>query len=124
MYYDKMEQARHRIIFANKTDDIPVILGYSHSLKEKNLCTGISTLLFENDNYSIVKKMATLNDKEIDIFLTYFYNESKENFVRGFVYIDDKEYSINFCAMYASLQIEQYCYDRIMLIQVDGSVFE
>lgn len=124
MYYDKMEQARHRIIFANKTDDIPVILGYSHSLKEKNLCTGISTLLFENDNYSIVKKMATLNDKEIDVFLTYSFNGSTENFVRGFVYIDDKEYSINFCAMYASLQIEQYCYDRIMLIQVDGSVFE
>jgi len=119
-----MEQARHRIIFANKTDDIPVILGYSHSLNEKNLCTGVSTLLFENDNYSIVKKMATLNEKEIDVFLTYFYNGNKENFVRGFVYIDNKEYSIKFCAMYASLQIEQYCYDRIMLIQIDGAVFE
>jgi hypothetical protein len=119
-----MDPARHRIIFANKNDDIPVILGYSHSLKEKNLCTGISTLLFENDNYSIVKKMVTLNDKEIDIFLTYFYNGSKENFVRGFLYIDDKEYSIKFCAMYASLQIEQYCYDRIMLIQLDDTIFE
>lgn len=124
MYYNKMNPARHRIIFANNTDDIPVILGYSHSLKEKNLCTGVSMLLFENDNYSIVKKVATLNDKEIDVFLTYFYNGSKENFVRGFVYIDDKEYSIKFCAMYASLQIENYCYDRIMLIQLDDTIFE
>jgi hypothetical protein len=119
-----MDPARHRIIFANKNDDIPVILGYSHSLKEKNLCTCVSTLLFENNNYSIVKKMVTLNDKEIDIFLTYYYDGSTEKFVRGFVYIDNKEYSIKFSAMYASLQIEQYCYDRIMLIQLDGAVFE
>jgi hypothetical protein len=119
-----MNPARHRVIFTNKDDDIPVILGYSHGLKEKNLCTGISTLLFENDNYSIVKKVATLNDKEIDIFLTYYYDGSTEQFVRGFVYIDDKEYSIKFCAMYASLQIEQYCYDRIMLIQLDDTIFE
>lgn len=118
-----MDPARHRIIFANKDDDIPVILGYSHSLKEKNLSSGKSTLLFENDTYSIVKKVAILNETEIDAFLTYEYNGNIEKFVRGFVYIDDKEYSIKFSAMYASLQIEKYCYDRIMLIQVNDNVF-
>jgi hypothetical protein len=120
-----MTSDTHRIIFSYQDNEhIPIVLGFSHGLKSKNLCLGKSNIVFRNKAYSIVQKVAMLNNKEIKMLLTYSYFDDRETFVRGFLYIDGKEHLIQFCAMYNSLQIEDACYDRIMIIKLNDDIFE
>ena len=59
----KQDEVRHRIVFSYEEDEhMPVLLGWSHGLKEKNLFMCRSSIVSENEDDLIVKK--TIN-KEI-----------------------------------------------------------
>jgi hypothetical protein len=108
------------LVFSYNNDEImPCLLGYGHNLKEHNVCKCESNLLFENNNFKIIYKKVFHKNKNIDIYITYNKNE----FLRGFLYIDDKEYIVNDYNCYKSLQVEKYCYDNIDCIMLGSNIF-
>lgn len=123
-----MESFTHPIVLIWKSgESIPPVTGCFHGLKSKNVFSCSSKILFANENYKIVKKTGILKDLEIDIILTHYVpkenlNESK--LVRGYVYINKKEYEIKSECMYCSLQIGEWCYDNIQIVQLNSYIFE
>lgn len=106
---------QHRIVLSYGDDEhLPIIAMIGCNLKEKNLCACVSKKSVKNGDYTIIHEALICQTKDIDTFITY---KDKE-FVRGFLYIDGKEYPILHCYTYASLQIEQYCYDNIAGIRL------
>jgi len=45
---------------------------------------------------------------------------SQNNFIRGFLYIDNKEYPILEYKTYFGLQIENFCYDNIACVRLSN----
>ena len=113
----------HYIVFSYDEDEyIPAFLGFGHGLKEKNICKCTSTIVSESLlRYTVLKK-TIFNKKEIAITLVIGNENSK--FISGFLTIDNKKYPILQYAMYASLQIDTYCYDNISAIRVSHNIFE
>lgn len=106
---------QHRSVLSYGDDEyLPVICMVGCNLKEKNLCTCMSKKTVKNGGYTIIREKAICQDKDVDIFLTY----TDKGFVRGFLYVDGKEYPIVDYRVYASLQIEHYCYDNIAGIRL------
>jgi len=96
------------------------------NLKNKNIFSCVSKLIFSVENYTIIKKTGTINDVEINIILTYYISKenSRENkLLRGYLYVNEKEYEIKSTNMYRSLQINEWCYDNIQIIQLDVNIF-
>jgi hypothetical protein len=54
------------------------------------------------------------------LIITY----SKTGFIRGFLYIDEKEYPILDYRMYESLQIGSFCYGNIAVARVPNEFGE
>ena len=120
-----MFKTKHNIVFSCSPEEhTPVLLGYSHNLKSENVCICDSTVLFQTDSHSVVKKTAIIKELELDIFITYYYLDGREDFIRGFLYTNNKEYPIQSCYMYSSLQIGKYAYDRIMVVKLTDNIFD
>jgi hypothetical protein len=120
-----MYKTKHNVVVSCSPEEhTPVLLGYSHNLKSENVCICESTVLFQTDSHSVVKKTATIKEKELDIFLTYSYLDGREYFLRGFLYTNNKEYIIQSCYIYSSLQIGKYAYDRIMVVKLTDNIFD
>jgi hypothetical protein len=123
-----MENFTHSIVLSwDPEESVPPITGCFHGLKSKNLFSCVSTILFSNENYTIVKKTGTLNDVELNIILTYYTSREKphENgFIRGYLYVNKKEHKIKSAYVYSSLQIGEWCYDNIQIVQLDTNIFE
>jgi len=115
---------KHRIVFSYEEEEsLPILMSLPnhHKLKEKNTFIGETTKTVKNGKYFIVRTRIGYDETEnqihnkIDIFLTY---TADEGFLRGFVYNNGKEYPILDYKTYNSLQIEQFCYDKITAIRL------
>jgi hypothetical protein len=115
-----MEKVSHYICLS-----LDSVTGCFHNLKSEHIFSCVSKILFSIENYVIVKKTGTINDLELDIILTYYIsNETPRKFIRGYLYINEKEYEIKSVCMYRSLQIGEWCYDNIQVIQLNHDIFE
>jgi hypothetical protein len=112
------------ILSFEKDEHVPIFLSYSHNLKNKNLAFYDSQLVYRSDSHSIIKREGVINDKKITIIYTFYYVNGYEEFLRGFLYVNDKEYLISSVTAYASLQIEECCYDNITLVKIPDETFE
>jgi hypothetical protein len=118
-----MEKVSHYICLS--LDPAEIVTGCFHNLKSKNIFSCVSKILFSTENYKIVKKTGTLDGLELDIILTYYRpNETPSKLMRGYLYINKKEYEIKSACMYRSLQIGEWCYDNIQVIQPTHDIFE
>jgi hypothetical protein len=59
----------------------------------------------------------------INIYVTYQKKDEINEFVRGFLYKDDKEYEILYFCRYHSLQIGEHGYDNIATCKLDSIIF-
>jgi len=87
----------------------------------------VSNILFTNRNYTIYKKTGIINGIDLDIILTYCVskeNPQENKLIRGYLYMNKKEYEIKSSYIYCSLQIGQLAYDNIQIIQLDANIFE
>ena len=111
-----MEAYQQNVVLTFDPDEyIPVICAVGHNLKEKNLYKCTSTLLLNSTDYRIVHKKC----EKFDVFLTYF----KNNLIRGFLYTDFGEFNVLMISTFASLQIENFCYDNIAVIKLTDNPF-
>jgi hypothetical protein len=120
-----MELKKRPVILSFEKDEhIPILLGYSHNLKNKNLAFYDSSIVYRSDSHLIFKLEGAINNKKITIVYTLSYLNGCEQFLRGFLYVNDKEYLISSVNAYCSLQIEEYCYDNITLVKIADETFE
>ena len=117
---------KHRIIFSYQDDEsLPLLVSIPnhHKLKQKNIFMTDSSNTVNNGKHMIVHKRIGYGEdeienqigKKIDIFLTY---TNDEGFLRGFLYINDKEYHVLDYKKYNSLQVENFCYDNIEVLRL------
>jgi hypothetical protein len=78
-------------------------------------CT--SELIYDDNEHSIIHKKVNIKNKNIDLYITCKKEGTTNewNFVRGFMYKNNKEYVIKTIALFSSLQIGTYCYDKILI---------
>jgi len=77
-----------------------------------------SKLLFSSNNYRIVyKNILTANNKSINLFITF-----DNDFVRGFLYFNNKEYILNNYCLYRSIQINNWCYDNLAICSLSEHI--
>jgi hypothetical protein len=123
-----MESFNHSIVLSWEADEsVPPLTGCFHGLKSNNVFYCVSKLLFANENYTIIKKTGTLNNVEIDIILTYYISKEtphENKLVRGHLYINKKEHEVKSEYMYCSLQIGEWCYDNIQIVQLNADIFQ
>ena len=120
MLLDKTHLTKHKYIIFSYDDDImPLLLGYSINLKSNNVYRCSSNKIFETETIKIFQMNTIHKHKNIDIFITYFDN----TFLRGMVYCNGTEYNIVNYNNYASLQIENDCYDNISYIKLPCNIF-
>jgi len=120
-----MESQKQYIVLSyDKDEHIPFLLGYSHNLKEKNLALYNSSVIFRNESIVTIQKTGMIQDKDISITFTLSHVNGQEEFVSGNISVNDKLYTISGVYTYNGLQIEQYCYDNIMLVKINDSAFD
>jgi len=95
-------------------ETLPIFTSFGHNLKQKNTFKCDAELISNMPNYYIMHKKFMYQDKEVCILSTHL----KMTFVRGFLYYNDKEYEIIEYNTYASLQIEDYCYDNVSVVRL------
>jgi hypothetical protein len=108
-------------------ESVPPATGCFHGLKSENVFFCESKLLYSIDNYKIVNKTGTLNNVELDIILTHYIsneNPHENKLLRGYLYINNKEYEIKSSYTYCSLQIGKWCYDNIQIVQLYANIFD
>lgn len=121
--------SKHRIVFSYGDDDhFPVMLGWGHNLKEKNMCFCDSSITEQNDETIVVKKTMNIHDTDIELLINYeFYfndaGEKKSKYSSAKLMVDDKIYNIPLYGSYYSLQIEEYCYDNIDVVRLPCNIF-
>jgi len=120
----------HWLVFSYNPDEImPIICGFGHELKEKNVVKCSSIISCKMASFYILQKKMEFKNKYIEIYLTFTLAESDPdrhhfNFKRGVLYIDGKKKcDVIDYKSYNSLQIENFCYDDISVISVPGDVF-
>jgi uncharacterized protein YprB with RNaseH-like and TPR domain len=117
--FPKPDEVRHRIVFSYEKDEhMPFLLGWSHGLKEKNLFICTSSIVSENDDNLVIKKIITKENMDIVITLLYKNNI----FHNGKISYNNEEYEIKYINMYYSLQIGSFCYDNIGVIKLDYEI--
>jgi hypothetical protein len=105
---------KRRIVLSYGSDEyLPIFTSIGHNLKEKNvfLCE-FEKIVIEGD-YQVIRIKPT-EEKKINIIVTH----SSTGFIRGFLYVDEKEYPVLDCKVYSSMQIENMCYDNIVGIRL------
>jgi hypothetical protein len=115
---------KHPIVFSYEKDEyIPVLLGYGHNLKNENLCYCNSEVVSRSDSGFSLKKTAIIFNKELEVVIEYDIVEGKERYRSGAVYLDNIAYQIDFYSYYNSLQIGEWCYDRIGVVKLSTNPF-
>jgi len=70
--------------------------------------------------FAFIHSTAIHQNKQLEFLVTH----NNKKFVRGFLYIDGKEYPILEYNVYQSLQIENLCYDNIIAIRLSNEFAE
>ena len=77
-----------------------------------------SKLLFSSNNYRVsYKNILTANNETINLFITF-----DNDFVRGFLYFNNKEYILNNYCLYRSIQINRWCYDNLAICSLSEHI--
>lgn len=104
--------------------DIDVLTSFS-IFEDKNIkvfpC--VSCVVFEKDEYKIIHKKISKDEKIIDIFLTYQVINEYAHFLRGYLYDNKKEYKVNHYTLYNSLKIYKKTYGLLGLCSLDNKLF-
>jgi len=122
--------SKHRIVFSYGDDDhFPVMLGWGHNLKEKNMCMCDSSITEQTDETIVVKKTMNIHDMDIEILIKYAVSfndagEKESKYSSAKLVAGNKEYNIPLYGSYLSLQIEQYCYDNIAVVRLPCNIFD
>jgi hypothetical protein len=108
---------KHRVVLCyGDGEHVPVWAAIGHNLKEKNVFLCDSKKIINGEEYFVVCSKTTEDSEKKDMKLLITY--SKAGLVRGFLYIDEKEYPVLDYKVYESLQIEKYCYGNIAVVRV------
>jgi hypothetical protein len=112
---------KHRIILSYGDNEyLPMFTSLGHNLKEKNMFFWESKHIIKNGEYSIVISdlyKEESDEKKMNTVITY----SDVGFVRGFLYVDGKEYPIEDYKAYANQQVEKFCYDNLFALRLPNS---
>jgi hypothetical protein len=115
---------KHPIVFSYEKDEhIPVLLGYGHNLKNENLCYCKQEIVSQSDFGFTVKKSANIFNKDVEVVIEYDIVDGNERYRSGAVCIDNIAYEIDFYGYYNSLQIGEWCYDRIGVVKLSANPF-
>jgi hypothetical protein len=106
------------VISYDKDEFLPILVNVGHNLKPENLYISDVELLLDMQDYYIIHKKVVNNEKSFYIFLTH-----SENFIRGFLYYNNKEFIVNDHRTYSSLQIGDYSYDNISIVRLEENPF-
>lgn len=92
------------------------------TFKLKDIYKCESTILFENNSYTLFhnKINCPIKKTTIDIFLTYNYdyNNNKKELLRGFLYKNNTEYEIYYYKILTSFKIFNKVYDKIAICKI------
>lgn len=122
----------HYLVFSYDSEEIiPTVLGFGHGLKSENLVKCTSNIPYKKDTFYIIHKTMDFKNKYIEIYLNYSIVPPQDgedgrccySFKHGVLYVDKKSYNIKYYGHYNSLQIEQWCYDNIGVVQLDSNIF-
>jgi len=102
------------ILCYDENEYLPYFTSLGHNLKEKNLLSVCCEKIVNMDDFKTLHCFGSHKKKDVNAILTYNNNQ----FIRGFFYIDNREYSVIDFRMYNSLQIENFCYDNLGAIQL------
>jgi hypothetical protein len=122
--------SKHRIVFSYGDDNhFPIMLGWGHNLKEKNMCMCDSSIIEQTDETIVVKKTMNIHDMDIELLVKYevsFNNAGKKEskYSSAKLVAGNKEYNIPLYGSYLSLQIEKYCYDNIDVVRLPCNIFD
>jgi hypothetical protein len=114
---------KQRIVLSYGEDEyLPIFTSIGHNLKEKNLFFSESKTITQNGDYVIV--ISDLykdenDEKKMNTVITY----CETRFIRGFLYVNGKEYPMEDYRTYASQQIGNYCYDNLAAARLPDSFF-
>lgn len=112
---------QQRIVLSFDADEfLPILVSIGHNLKEKNLYMSDAEIILNNSNHYILHKKIMKEEKKADLFLTHTRGN---NFIRGYLYYDNKEIPILDHRTYVSLQIENYAYDNISVVRLEQDPF-
>ena len=100
-------------------ENLPTFVAFGHNLKQKNTFKSEVEMILNMENYYMLQKKFRYQDKDVYIFSTHF----KKQFIRGFLYSNDKEYEIVDYKTYSSLQVEDFCHDNISVIRLSENPF-
>jgi hypothetical protein len=116
---------KHNIVFCYNNENFPILLGFGHGLKLKDTFLCESNIIKLNNTEKILNKKGIFNEKNIFIELKLNLNLDKfYEFKNGLIKIDKEEYNITKYAQFNSLQIENWCYDNIGVIQLETNIFD
>lgn len=111
---------QQRIILSFGEDEyLPILITIGHNLKEENMYMADIEMILNMPNYYIFSKKFLYKDLKVNIFLTH----SDQDFIRGFLYYNNKEIPVLDHRTYASLQLGQYAYDNISVLKLPENPF-
>lgn len=112
---------KQRIVLSYGEDEyLPLFTSIGHNLKEKNLFFSESKTIMQNGEYIVVISdlyKDESDEKKMNTVITYCYTR----FIRGFLYVNGKEYPMEDYRTYASQQIGNYCYDMLAAARLPNS---
>jgi hypothetical protein len=99
---DIQKKRKHKVIFSEDGNET-----------QPFLCE--SELVYDNNKYCIIHKNNNCSHLSIDLYITYKNKDGNGNweFVRGFLYKNNKEYVITSFVVFSSLQRGLFCYDNV-----------
>jgi hypothetical protein len=113
-----------RLVFSYAENEyLPLFTSIGHNLKEENLCNCIINTILQNELYKIIHIKTNHKNKEIELNITFRKDDNYYNFIRGFLYVDNKEISITDYKCYQSMQIKKYCYDNLNAVRLPNNIF-
>jgi len=104
----------HIVISYDNNKYLPMFTSIGAHFKEENIFRGESNILVLTNDYFVIHEKIEHAGQKIDIIVTYEKNELK----RGFLYVNNKEFSVVQHASYVSLQIGKWCYDNISVFRL------
>lgn len=114
-----------RVVFSyGENEYLPMFCDIGHNLKEENICDAEVIEEKIDELTRTLKMRAHIKNKNIEIFSKYLNDGAFWRFSEGFLEIDSKKIPINNYIRYASLQIDEWCYDNIDGIRLSCSLFD
>lgn len=110
-----------------------VLFDFKGNTKRETVFRCNSSVLFHSEKYIIIRKTLVSTytdtvtniplDTTMSIFLTCKIENNRHQLIRGFLYIQDKEYPIQEYDLFSSLQIGRWGYDNIAICTLSSDPF-